>query len=191
MKKIPTLFVRPEGSKLVIPEVCEGCEWVLEGEGVATVKYDGSCCMVRDGKLYARYQAKTAPTPEYAALIGFIPTNDDGEEGHRHGWRLVDNSPNDQYHREAWENQSGMIFDWTYELVGPRVQSNPYGLTEHRLYKHGIPYPVPPILTFGGLRTWLGNVHTEGIVWWRDINDLDCDKAKIKRRDFGLEWPVK
>ena len=27
------------------------------------------------------------------------------------------------------------------------------------------------------------------IVWWRDHNDPDCDKVKIKRRDFGLEWP--
>lgn len=199
MKKIPTLFERPEGSKLVVDQVREGCEWVIAGEGVATIKYDGSCCMVRDGKLYARYQAKTAPTPEYAAAIGFIPSNEDGEDGHRHGWRLVDNSPNDQYHREAWQytTYSPMVrmpfpIDWTYELVGPRVQANPYSLQCHALWRHGegiIKDAVPT--DFDGLRYLLSTMDQEGIVWWRNINDVNCDKVKIKRRDFGLPWPVK
>jgi len=26
----------------------------------------------------------------------------------------------------------------------------------------------------------------DGIVWWRDPSDPDCDKVKIKTRDFGL-----
>lgn len=195
MKKIPTLFVRPEGNKLVVPEVREGCEWVINGEGVATVKWDGSCCMVRDGKLYARYQAKTAPTPEYAAAIGFIPINDDGQDGHRHGWRLVDNGPADQYHREAWANRTkGAVYDnWTYELVGPKLQGNPHKLNRHELWTHGIEFTgneYPPH-TFEELRAWLIEHYVEGIVWWRDINNLDCDKVKIKRRDFGLPWPVK
>lgn len=189
MKKIPTLFIRSESGKLVTPEINPDCQWVADGEGVATVKYDGTCCMVRDGKLYARYQAKTAPTPEYAALIGFIPSNEDGAEGHRHGWRLVDYSPADQYHREAWKNGGMLLLSGTYELVGPKVQSNPYGLGIHELWPHG-KITVDAPRTFDELKVWLAGRASEGIVWWREINNPDCDKAKIKRRDFGLKWPM-
>ena len=47
MKKIPTLFERVyENHKIVgiLPNVTDGMEWVLNGEGVATIKFDGSCC---------------------------------------------------------------------------------------------------------------------------------------------------
>lgn len=66
MKKIPTLFKRVyENHKIVgiLPEVTEGFEWVLDGEGVPTVKYDGSCCAVIEGKLYKRYDAKKGKNP--------------------------------------------------------------------------------------------------------------------------------
>lgn len=192
MKKIPTLFVRPEGGKLVIPEVREGCEWVLAGEGIATLKWDGSCCAVRNGVLYRRYIAKVAPSPEEAATVGFVPVNDDGKEGHRHGWIPVGNSPNDQYHREAWANRGNYVLDqdWTYELVGPKVQGNPYGLEKHVLYPHGL-CPVNAPHTFDELKDWLMEYHHEGVVWWRDVRSPDSDKVKIKRRDFGLPWPIK
>lgn len=57
-KKIPTLFVRIFDNHRVVgitPEVVSGMEWVLTGKGKATVKIDGSCCMVKDGELYRRY----------------------------------------------------------------------------------------------------------------------------------------
>ena len=49
MKKLPTLFVRVyrDGKVVdVLPNVAPGMEWVLRGEGVATVKIDGACCAV-------------------------------------------------------------------------------------------------------------------------------------------------
>lgn len=61
MKKIPTLFERVfENHKKVgiLPKVTPGMEWVLEGRGTATVKYDGSCCAIINGELYKRYDAK-------------------------------------------------------------------------------------------------------------------------------------
>lgn len=191
MKKIPTLFTRPEGSKLVTPEVREGCEWVINGEGVATVKWDGSCCAVIDGKFYARYQPKVAPTPEVAAAIGFIPMNNDGQDGHRRGWRLVDNSPADKYHREAWvDSMEGgfSLADWTYELIGPKVQGNPYKQPNHRLIKHGAWLLRDAPRTFEELREWLATFDHEGLVWWRDPSDPNSEKVKIKRRDFGYAW---
>ena len=61
MKKIPTLFEREyENHKIVRinPVVTKGMEWVLKGEGVATVKIDGSCCAIINGEFYKRYDAK-------------------------------------------------------------------------------------------------------------------------------------
>jgi hypothetical protein len=64
MKKIPTLFERvyKDHEKVGInPNVTEGMEWVLDGEGVATVKFDGACCAIIDGEFYKRYDAKSDP----------------------------------------------------------------------------------------------------------------------------------
>ena len=61
MKKIPTLFERVfENHKKVgiLPNVTPGMEWVLEGEGIATEKKDGSCCAIINGVFYKRYDAK-------------------------------------------------------------------------------------------------------------------------------------
>ena len=61
MKKIKTLFERVIVDHEIVdilPNVTEGCEWVLNGEGIATRKYDGTACMVRSGVLYAmKYNA--------------------------------------------------------------------------------------------------------------------------------------
>lgn len=60
MKKIPTLFTRIfEGRRVVgiKDEVTQGCEKALLC-GEATVKIDGSCCAIIDGKFYKRYDAK-------------------------------------------------------------------------------------------------------------------------------------
>ena len=60
-KKIPTLFKRvfDDGGVVdVLPEVQDGLEWVLRGEGEATEKVDGSACAVIDGVLYKRFDAK-------------------------------------------------------------------------------------------------------------------------------------
>ena len=60
MKKIKSLFKRDYGSgtRLVYNEVVEDSEWVLNGEGTPTRKFDGSCCAIIDGEIYKRYDAK-------------------------------------------------------------------------------------------------------------------------------------
>ena len=63
MKKIPTLFKREfEGHNIVniLPEVTPGFEWVLAGEGDATVKWDGSCCAIIDDKFMSDMTQRTA-----------------------------------------------------------------------------------------------------------------------------------
>ena len=184
MKKIPSVFKRDyEGNRQVYDEIVPGCEWVLAGEGTATEKIDGTACLVRDGKLYKRYDAKKGKTPPE----GFEPTEEapDPNTGHWPGWIPVTNAPEDRWHREA-------IFitypaDGTYELVGPKIQSNPYHHDVHRLVKHGsiVLNDVPR--DFEGIRDYLVRTYIEGIVW----HHPDGRMAKIKRHDFGLPWPLR
>ena len=42
-----------ETDRLVRDEVNPECRWVTEGEGTATRKYDGTCCLIKDGVFYA------------------------------------------------------------------------------------------------------------------------------------------
>src|SRR4051812_20540845 len=56
MQKIISLFQRNyDGNRLVRDEVTPGAEWVVAGEGVATRKWDGTCCMIRGAQLFKRY----------------------------------------------------------------------------------------------------------------------------------------
>jgi hypothetical protein len=64
MRKIPTLFKRDENNrKHVTSEANPECHWVLDGDGVATRKYDGTSCLVKDGKFFRRYEVKKGKTP--------------------------------------------------------------------------------------------------------------------------------
>lgn len=177
MKKIVSLFQRNyEGDRLVRDEVVPGAEWVVAGEGTATRKYDGTCCMVRDGKLYKRYDAKQGKTPP----AGFEPAQDyDPITGHMPGWILVGDGPEDQWHREA--SLIGLM-NGTFELVGPKVQKNPEGFEAHTLVRHGAaPLPDAP-RTFNALREYFATKNIEGIVW----HHLDGRMVKIKAKDFGF-----
>lgn len=58
MKKIKTVFVIDRSRHRVTDVVF--ADWVLAGEGVATVKYDGTSVKSEKGVLYKRYDAKHA-----------------------------------------------------------------------------------------------------------------------------------
>lgn len=177
MKKIPTLFCRdPATPARVIPEVTPGCEWVLAGEGIATRKFDGTCCLVRGGKLFRRYELRASRRPPPGFELA-----EPGGSGHGPGWVPVGAGPEDRWHREALE-RVGSLSDGTYELCGPRIQKNPEGFSAHLLVPHGEkPVLPPPKLTFEGLREGLAGAEMEGIVW----HHADGRMAKIKLRDFG------
>src|SRR3954468_3271316 len=64
MRKIPSVFERAwDGDRQAMRAVTAGTEWVLAGEGVATRKWDGTCCLVRGGKLFKRYEVKAHGRP--------------------------------------------------------------------------------------------------------------------------------
>lgn len=189
MKKIPSVFKRDYlGTRLVYDEVVSGSEWVLAGEGVPTEKVDGTSCMVRGGVLYKRFDRKRwydtlNPKP---APPGWEPCEPEPNEhtGHWPGWVPVGDGPEDAYHREA---MIASLPDGTYELLGPKVQGNPYGLPAHHLYRHGSHrFDRDDLLSFGAIRSFLAGRLIEGIVW----HHPDGRMAKIKRKDFGLPWPV-
>lgn len=185
MKKIISLFQRNyDGDQLVRNEVVPGAEWVLAGEGLATRKFDGTCCLFRDGKLYKRYERKSGGI----APLNFEPANEVDEiTGKQQGWVPIGKGPEDQWHREALENRKTsfprdpMIDGQTYELCGPKIQGNPEGENRHELLKHGsVGLEVPR--DFNGIREFLKVYDYEGIVW----HHPDGRMVKIKAKDFGM-----
>lgn len=180
MRKIPTLFVRdPENRRRVLPIVTEGCEWVMNGEGVATRKFDGSCCLVREGKLWRRHEVKPGRQPPK----DFDQVDFDSVTGKTVGWVPVGDDPGDRWHREAIAD--GIPEDGTYELCGPKVQGNPEDFDRHVLIPHGsVPVKILK-LSYDNLRELLLSSPYEGVVWWRERGNPDAAMAKLKRRDFS------
>jgi hypothetical protein len=180
VKKIISLFQRNyDGDRLVRDEIVPGAEWVAAGEGAATRKWDGTCCMVRDGKLFKRYDAKRGKTPP----DGFEGAQEpDATTGHWPGWLPVGDGPDDKWHREAREHAAPLA-DGTYELLGPKIQGNPEGLESHCFAVHGKQFLNDAPRTFDALREYLATAGIEGIVW----HHPDGRAVKIKAKDFGIK----
>lgn len=180
MKKIPTVFQRNVGAWLVKDTVTPGSEWVLNNEGIATRKWDGSACLIQGGILYKRF---TVQLPDEAP-VSFIPAeNPNVNNGKWPGWIIVE--PNDeanQWHIEAFLASKYSTPDGTYELCGPKVNGNPEKLESHVLIKHGDDMVMAP-RTFEGLKDWFQDQDIEGVVWHHE----DGRMAKIKKKDFGYE----
>lgn len=182
MQKIPTIFVRDLSKQpaLVVNEWVPGTEWVRDGEGIATRKYDGTCCLIRDGTMYKRRELRRGDLPPTA----FEPIETDETTGKTVGWVPVGAGPQDRWHREAFDRYAAWA-NGTYELVGPKVQGNKEGMPVHILIAHSLAAEfVHAPRDFDGLRQWLDGERIEGLVW----RHPDGRMAKIKRRDFGLKW---
>lgn len=181
MKKIISLFQRNyETDHLVRDEVVPGAEWVLEGEGIATRKYDGTCCLVQDGHLFKRYEIKPGGTTPY----GFVPANEvDEVTGKQQGWVEVGNGNEDRWYREAAGGNPDKVNlpDGTYELVGPKINGNPEKYEQNMLVPHGDAERLEAPRTFDALRYWFLSQDIEGIVW----HHPDGRMVKIKKKDFG------
>lgn len=176
MKKMKTVFVIDRQTHLATEEIQE--HWVMTGEGVATIKFDGTSCLIEDGKLFKRYDAKKGRV----APQGFKPceTEPDPITQHWPGWIPVTDAACDKFHVEAFAEG---LEDGTYELVGPKVQGNKYGLDRHALWRHGGKV-VEVERTRAALCEWLESHHEEGLVF----HHADGRMAKLRRKDFGLVW---
>jgi len=184
MEKIPTMFDRGPDFK-VVDQIRAGCEWVLEGEGVATEKLDGTNIRltIRNGEC-VRVEKRRNPT-KLQKSKGIID-----------GW-YVDADP--------YANEDKWIFvavkdtefarwpdgEHPSEAMGPSIQGNPLGLEKHVCVPFNIDVPSYDATprSFSGLREFLASLESryspnhlaEGIVF----HHPDGRRAKIKRRDFA------
>lgn len=129
MKKIPTLFEREfENHRIVriLPNVSPDLAWVMAGDGVATIKWDGACCAVINGVFYKRYDAKHGkPIPSNAIKC---QENADPVTGHLPCWVPCDRTAtSDKWFWDAYDRM-GIVPDGTYEAIGPHFRANPYNL---------------------------------------------------------------
>ena len=198
MRKIPTIYERDPATKLryVKNERHPDCGWVFDGEGVATYKWDGTAVMLDDDLIvWKRRQVKAG---EEAPIQFRQEGEEDPETGKRVGWVPCNrDDPADRWHWEACDAKPDETWEpGTYELIGPKVRSNPHGLDEHRLIRHGVPaahikapivymFNVQRALTFGSIRSALEQAAKadpgfEGVVW----HHPDGRMAKIKAKDF-------
>jgi hypothetical protein len=180
MEKIPTLFERDwEGDpSRVTPMVAAGCGWVLEGEGVATRKYDGTCVMFDGERWWARREVKAGKEPP----PGFRPMEHDHKTLKAVGWQPIEDSPFAKFWRQAVSVEGAEWEPGTYELVGPKVNGNPEGSLTHQLIGHaGAQQIENSDRSYEGIRLLLNGLNVEGIVY----HHPDGRMAKIKKRDFG------
>ena len=174
MKKIPTLYLRTEDRRHVdTSKVNPACQWVLDGEGAPTRKFDGTCVMVDDnGYVWTRREVKRGKT----APPGFRLVEFDFLTGKKVGWEPYEQSGFRVQIEEALDTPR--LDPGTYELCGPKVNGNPENLISHQLVRHGtLVLPRWPPLTLlnecrkGG---W------EGVVW----HHPDGRRAKLKVKDL-------
>lgn len=190
MKKIPTLFTRIFENKRIVgitPEITPGCEEAFL-TGAATIKIDGSCCAIIDGKYYKRYDAKKGKKPP----VGAIPCCDpDPVTGHHPHWVQVDlENSDDKWFVAAlnhtWDLNEGNFENGTYEAIGKHFNGNPYNLDFDKLVRHG----SSEILVkrdFDSIKEYLETNPVEGLVFWLNGEPV----CKIKKTDFGFKWPMK
>ena len=180
MKKIPTLFLRdPDDRKRLLPEVHPDCGWVVDGAGVATRKYDGTCVFFDDeGVWWARREVR----PSRTRPPGYRPVMTDEATGKTVGWEPIANSAYARYHAEALAAGRGAFAPGTYELIGVKINGNPEGVGGHALVAHAEADRFDVPRDFAGLRAWLlAHPRYEGIVW----HHPDGRRAKLKHRDFA------
>lgn len=177
MKKIPTIFKRnPENRRELLAEPFPDCQWVFDGEGIATQKYDGTCVKIEDSKYYKRREIKKGKS----IPNGFVEEQLDHNTGKRVGWIEVD--PDDKSDRWHIMALRPFLQNGTYELVGPKIQGNPERYDSHFLIKHSEAVVLPDTpRTFEGIKNFLKDKDIEGIVF----HHPDGRMGKIKKRDFG------
>lgn len=189
MKKIPTLFERVyENHKIVgIKDVVTpGCEEAFKN-GIATIKIDGSCCAIIDREFYKRYDCKKGRKPPKGAIPCCDP---DPVTGHWPHWVKVDpDNPSDKWFVEAYNNsrlRNRFYKYMSFEAVGPHFNGNPYNCNRDFIIEHGVIF-IDVKRDFESIKEYLEDHKIEGLVFWLNGEPV----CKIKRRDFGFEWPVK
>ena len=201
MQVIPVLFKRilHNNVKYIYNEIQEGCEWALLKKNIATVKLDGYPCLIKQGVLYKRHLRKLIKSLTFnlrrvkisipvltSVPHGWVPIGCGpvASTGYWPGWLPVQKKSDDKIYLDAYKQSS--FDDGTYELVGPDICNNPYQLQSVQLIAHMEQVIENPPADFENIRLWLATNEVEGIVW----HHQNGQKVKIRRKDFGFEWPL-
>lgn len=185
-KKIPTALVRnPEDRSKVLAEITPGCEWVFNGEGVPTRKWNGTCVMFDvEGRWWARREIKPGKTPP----PNYVAIDYDEVTGKTQGWEPIEQSDFAKFHAEAlsYIYHPEDLDDGTYELIGPKINGNTDGAEFHMLARHKIAPVADSVVgvsledIFTVLPIWCHENGAEGVVW----HHPDGRMAKLKARDL-------
>jgi len=190
MKKISTLFKKdPNDLGKVLNELNPENEWVINGEAIATRKFDGIASAIISGEPYKRFDVKKGKTvPE-----GAIPCQEpDEKSGHHPHWLKCDrNKPEDKYFFEAFDALEDKQ-DGTYELCGETISTERFSqnfnvekVIGHKFIKHGSEILELPGLTYEAIKEFLEKTENdiEGIVFHHKTDGRMC---KIRKKDFGI-----
>ena len=205
MKKTPIVFLHDYEKDAITSQIRPGCEWVLEGLGSATIKFDGQAALFKDDKLWKRYDRKLTKKAQQAfnrgqdlgpvrmelfkdPPEGFVPCEEspDPVSFHWPGWVPVSkDNPADKWFIGALSNTAEPLVEGaTYELVGPSLALNIYGLPKHELWRHGKETVNLPDRSFEAMEKFMKENEVEGLVF----HHPDGRMAKIRRKDFKLFW---
>lgn len=206
MKKLKCVFVIDrDNNSLAIDKVYPGNEWVLAGEGIATIKFDGTSTIFLNGCLHKRWDRRLKPRFHSMRMRlgdrfvfqdhmlkdvpdGAIPCEESPDlvtYHHPHWVPVKASNPEDVYFIEALNNtKEDLIEGQTYEMVGPTIRNNLHEFSTHTLIKHGSSVVSNLDRSFLGIKSWLELNYHEGIVFHRGNGDM----AKIRRKDFGILW---
>lgn len=191
MNKIPSVFIRDETNHTyVTEEVNPLAQWVIDGFGTPTRKYDGTCCLLDDdGKWWARREIKPGkPTP-----ADFRPVGTDDFTGKTMGWVPIGGVQFAKYHAEALDTFKGLqpFKPGTYELCGDRINGNPESLIGHVLIPHATAAVIDlPDRSHAAMRRVLLDLSQshgwEGVVF----HHPDGRMAKLKAKDLRPDDPA-
>ncbi len=91
-------------------------------------------------------------------------------------------------------DSDGLFRPWSYELVGPDIKGNHEQQPRHILIPHGrrlYSELTGTEVTYEAIKKFLAGRNTEGVIFWADIWDYNCRKAKVTQKDFGFKRNLK
>lgn len=182
MKKMPNMFVRDWcGNQDLVTDVLEPrSAWVMTEHPSrirASRKRDGTCVLITNEGLFKRRTVRPGQKmPNDFVAVGI-------DNGKVHGW--VHLNEGDAMRLEVMQPAFEAGLRGTMEVCGPRINGNPEGLTELRIFQHGTEEILDFPLGFDECHDYLEEFPMEGIVFRHEDGERF---SKVKSRDLGLPW---
>lgn len=197
--RIPTMFKRDPQTRLVIPELADGCDWIFSStKSRVSMMLDGYCfkIVMPPGEPWQFFKRQRVVQNQQ------IVTN----------WIPMDKQNPD--HKVYWDAyyDAKIYREGIYELLGPDIKGNPHNVKENvlvgvipadyklcpavaetciRLYTNGTAEEV-----YKQIKTELSDpkCDVEGVVIqeeeWVQTKHVIHRMCKVKKRDFGIPWPA-